>query len=275
MRRLIIFSDLDGTLLDHRTYSFAAAAEALAALRARDVPLILASSKTAAEIAPLRAELGFTSCPAIVENGAGLLPPGEAGETGAGGDYDRILNVLADIPASLRAAFRGFAEMTAQEVADVTGLSVEAAARARRRRFSEPGLWRGSDAERDAFVAALAKKGIAARMGGRFLTLSLGRSKADQMAAITAGIAADARVMALGDAPNDAEMLTRADIGVVVANPAAPPMPALVPKPGGALYRTVAEGPAGWNAAVLAVLDDPDSFLCDRPDASGAVVPFQ
>lgn len=275
MRRLIIFSDLDGTLLDHRTYSHAAAAEALAALRARGVPLILASSKTAAEIAPLRAELGFEHCPAIVENGAGLLPPGTAGEAGEDGDYGHLLAALAGMSAPLRALFRGFAEMTAEEVAGITGLSLAASGRARMRRFSEPGLWRGSDAARAAFIAALADKGIAARMGGRFLTLSLGRTKADQMAAITASIDADACVMALGDAPNDAEMLTRADIGVVVANPSAPPMPALVPKPGGVLYRTVAEGPAGWNAAVLAVLDDPDSPLSDRPDASGTVVPFQ
>ena len=70
---LIVFSDLDGTLLDHDSYGYDAAAAALAALRARNIPLILCSSKTAAELVPLRAELGFENCAAIVENGAGIL----------------------------------------------------------------------------------------------------------------------------------------------------------------------------------------------------------
>ncbi|MCE8458362.1 HAD-IIB family hydrolase, partial [Rhodovulum sulfidophilum] len=60
---LLIFTDLDGTLLDHETYSHAEAAPALTALRAAGVPVILASSKTAAEIAPLRAELGLSAHP--------------------------------------------------------------------------------------------------------------------------------------------------------------------------------------------------------------------
>ena len=50
----VVFSDLDGTLLDHSTYSWKAAAPALAALRDRGIPLILASSKTSAEIAESR-----------------------------------------------------------------------------------------------------------------------------------------------------------------------------------------------------------------------------
>jgi phosphoglycolate phosphatase-like HAD superfamily hydrolase len=35
----IVFSDLDGTLLDHETYLFDAAQPALNALKARDIPL--------------------------------------------------------------------------------------------------------------------------------------------------------------------------------------------------------------------------------------------
>ena len=70
--RVIVFTDLDGTLLDHESYGYAPALPLLSRLRAAGIPLILASSKTAAEIAPLRADLGFADCPAIVENGAGI-----------------------------------------------------------------------------------------------------------------------------------------------------------------------------------------------------------
>ena len=48
----IFFSDLDGTLLDHENYDWSAAKPALSELKRQGLPLILASSKTAAEIAP-------------------------------------------------------------------------------------------------------------------------------------------------------------------------------------------------------------------------------
>ena len=47
---LIIFSDLDGTLLDHDDYRWQAADPALARLRAANIPLVLNSSKTVPEI---------------------------------------------------------------------------------------------------------------------------------------------------------------------------------------------------------------------------------
>jgi phosphoglycolate phosphatase-like HAD superfamily hydrolase len=55
----IVFSDLDGTLLDHETYLFDAAQPALNALKARDIPLILASSKTRAEMNALHRKWGL------------------------------------------------------------------------------------------------------------------------------------------------------------------------------------------------------------------------
>ena len=66
---LIVFTDLDGTLLDHETYSLEPARPALDRLASEGIPLILASSKTAAEIDRLRAEIGCADFPAIVENG--------------------------------------------------------------------------------------------------------------------------------------------------------------------------------------------------------------
>ena len=56
-RRLVIFSDLDGTLLDHQTYSPAPARPALEALRARAIPLVLCTSKTRAEVERHRQDL--------------------------------------------------------------------------------------------------------------------------------------------------------------------------------------------------------------------------
>ncbi|WP_425050114.1 HAD-IIB family hydrolase [Psychromarinibacter sp. S121] len=251
--RLVIFTDLDGTLLDHDTYSHAPAAQALAALKAAGVPLVLASSKTGAEMAPLHAELGLGDAPMIVENGAGVLEPGADGAGDAA--YRKIRAALDSVPPDLRAHYRGFGDMTDAEVSDVTGLPPEGAALARQRCHSEPGVWSGDDAALARFLDALDGQGVSARHGGRFLTLSLGRTKADAMREVADRLGADTTI-ALGDAPNDVEMLEQATHGVIVRNDHGTPLPRLAGEENDRIRRTAETGPSGWNAAVLALLQD-------------------
>ncbi|ARC89872.1 mannosyl-3-phosphoglycerate phosphatase [Rhodovulum sp. MB263] len=251
---LLIFTDLDGTLLDHETYSHAEAAPALRALRAAGVPVILASSKTAAEIAPLRTELGLSAYPAIVENGAGRLEP-DAEAPRTGGRYRALRSALSQVPAPLRSRFKGFGDGGTEWIAEVTGLAPEAAALAARRLYSEPGIWSGSETEKSAFLAALQAQGVSGREGGRFLTLSFGASKAGQMAEIAARYTTPF-VVALGDAPNDREMLEQADQGFIIANPHRAPMPPLAGEETGRIQRIAAAGPKGWNLALRQVISD-------------------
>ncbi|GGD46214.1 HAD-IIB family hydrolase [Sinisalibacter lacisalsi] len=253
---LLVFSDLDGTLLDHAGYGHAPARPALAALRARGVPLVLASSKTAAEIAPLQADLGLDPAPAIVENGAGVIWP-EAAPGEDDSAYRRLRAALARLPGPLRAGFTGFGDMSAAEVANLTGLSPDAAARAKARAHSEPGLWRGAAAGRRAFCAALAEQGITVQAGGRFLTLGFGGSKAERMAEIAAAYGTP-RTLALGDAPNDIGMLEAADHGVIIRNDHGPGLPPLAGEATGRITRSTLPGPEGWNAAVLDFLSTHD-----------------
>ncbi|MHC0054623.1 HAD-IIB family hydrolase [Actibacterium sp. D379-3] len=249
---MIVFTDLDGTLLDHDSYSHAAAGPALARLRAAGVPVILASSKTAAEIAPLRAALGFAHVPAIVENGAGLLDAGADAPT-TGGRYGALRAALDALPPELRQGYQGFGDWGPDGIAEQTGLPPDTAALAAQRLYSEPGLWTGPPDRKQAFLAALKKSGIHAREGGRFLTLSFGGTKAGQMDAVLARFGNPFSV-ALGDAPNDVEMLERADLGVIVANPHRAPLPELAGESAGRIRRTTAPGPIGWNQAMSAII---------------------
>ena len=74
MAHFVVFTDLDGCLLDSVTYTYEPAAPALEALRAQDIPLVLVSSKTRAEIEPLRKQLDHHD-PFMVENGAAVFVP--------------------------------------------------------------------------------------------------------------------------------------------------------------------------------------------------------
>ena len=249
---MIVFTDLDGTLLDHDSYSHAAALPALNKLRALQVPVVLASSKTAAEIAVLRHELNFDHVPAIVENGAGVLPAGtEAPQQST--DYTKLRTALARLPIALRSGYQGFGDWGDEGVAHNTGLPLAQAKLATQRQFSEPGLWTGPEHLKQEFLDALAQSGIAAREGGRFLTLSFGGTKAAQMGAILAQYETPFSV-ALGDAPNDVEMLETADLGVVIANPHRAPLPQLAQETQGKILRTELAGPSGWNQAMLEII---------------------
>lgn len=252
----VYFTDLDGTLLDHRTYEYAPALPALTRLEEAGVPLVLSSSKTAAEVAELHLALGLGDTPAIVENGSGLFDPAAPLRAEASA-YEALLEALAGLPTELSGLFHGFGAMASEEVSQITGLSLEGARRAKARAFSEPGLWRGTEAQLGDFCGALLEQGIAARRGGRFLTLSFGRTKADAMAEVAARMGAQVTV-ALGDAPNDVEMLEAADFGVIVLNPCAAPLPELPGEARGAIRRTALAGPLGWNAAVLEILEELD-----------------
>lgn len=251
---LIVFSDLDGTLLDHETYSWDAAKPALRTLASLGVPVILASSKTAEEISGLQQDMALGDFPAIVENGAGVMGLGSI-QAEAEDAYGAIRAVLSVFPEVLSKSFEGFGDMSVARVAEVTGLSEAGAEAAKNRQFSEPGLWQGSEVERDRFLAALAEKGISAREGGRFLTLSFGSTKADRMAQIIEHFSAQ-RSVALGDAPNDVEMISAADIGVIVKNPHREQLPSLPGETDGTIRRTVLPGPAGWNAVMLTLVKE-------------------
>ncbi|MCB2226009.1 MAG: HAD-IIB family hydrolase [Desulfarculaceae bacterium] len=264
---LVVFSDLDGTLLDHHTYSWEAARPALEALSAGGTPLVLCSSKTRAEMIPLHAELGLSG-PFIAENGGGVFAPPDCvvakGETwiDAGGGWrvheiglpiaevrERAKGFLAEL------GLTGFGEMSDRQVAKLTGLSKEQAAKARAREFNEPIMPPTSEEQGQALIAAAEQAGLQVTRGGRFWHLLGGGDKGKAVRLLKVLYAKRDPVlstMALGDAQNDLSMLEAVDHPVLVARPDG--SHASLELEG--LTREPLAGPAGFNHAVLAVLGE-------------------
>ena len=70
----IIFTDLDGTLLDHDTYSWKPAESALKLARKMNIPVIFCTSKTRAEVEIYRKSIG-NKHPFIAESGEAIFIP--------------------------------------------------------------------------------------------------------------------------------------------------------------------------------------------------------
>ncbi|MEP5175051.1 HAD-IIB family hydrolase, partial [Marinobacter alexandrii] len=170
--KLLIISDLDGTLLNHENYRWDDAAPALKRLDQSGIPLILNSSKTAPEIRKVRQELG-NGAPFIVENGAAVVIPadtfgnGEEQVVNFGASRADVLKVLT-AQRQAGARFRGFEDMSATELAALTGLDVASAEMAKDRLGTEPLLWEGSEDELAGFQTALMAENLRLVQGGRF-----------------------------------------------------------------------------------------------------------
>ena len=230
MQNWLIVTDLDGTLLDDN-YAVDEAARALDKVSEThtSVHVVLASSKTLAEMQSL-ADAVTQPLFLIFENGAGVAWRDgtliRSGQTEIAGyqvvkfctGYREVCDILA-LHRGLGYPFQGFSQMTDAEVAQRTGLPIGAAAQARARLLSEPIVWHGDDVLLNQFTRSLAEHGLTLQSGGRFYHVSSGANKATALSYLTGQLRYELgiqpTVLACGDAPNDLELLDKADHALV------------------------------------------------------------
>ncbi len=258
-----VFTDLDGTLLDHKTYDYAPALPALARLAEMKVPVVLASSKTQSEMTVFQAELQLDA-PMICENGGGIHWPADWAheqEPDNAITYHEIRQVVDGLPRKIRLAFSGFGDWSQARLMAETGLSPDMARRAAQRQYSEPGIWTGTDKELGEFTTHLRKNDLQLMRGGRFQTICGLGSKASRLREIRDRFKScispkhTIHTIALGDAPNDVAMLQAADQAFIIANPYGPEIGTLPEEAYGKIKRSRLPGPAGWNECMLGALD--------------------
>lgn len=263
---VVVFTDLDGTLIDHHTYSAEQALDAIRSLQSRGWPLVFCSSKTFAEQVELQGHLGITA-PFIVENGSAVIVPKDYFKVLPEGyrvlEHHLMYPLAHADAAALRAELarfqhiHGFSSVSDAALADITGLSGEALSRARDRWFTETLVTPLDDAQASALAAEIGKKSWALSKGGRFYTVL--SDKADKGRAMrwlakvfSANLPAAPLLAAVGDSPNDFPMLAEADF------------PFLVQKHDGSwaglelpgLQKIDAVGPKGFSQAVRKMMGE-------------------
>jgi len=231
---LIIFTDLDGTLLDSGTYSYQQAVPVLTTLKDNQVPVIPVTSKTRLEVETLRQSLQLND-PFIVENGSGIFVPldynhitlPKSNQWGGyhlhrlGCTYAEARLGLEKIATALNEPLRGFGDMSEAEICHLTGLSSDEAKQAKAREFTEPFVT-PKKVTPERLNEIVQDLGYRIVVGDRFCHLigaGVGKGKAVQWLVDSYQSARpDAKIttLGLGNSPNDLEMLEVVDSSVIV-----------------------------------------------------------
>jgi mannosyl-3-phosphoglycerate phosphatase len=268
---LLIFTDLDGTLLDSDTYSFEPALPALREIRKRKIPLILCSSKTRAELEVYRKRLRIKD-PFISENGGAIFIPGRyfshfprglkrkgnylVWELGT--PYPIIREKLRVVSAKLELNVRGFGDLKAKEVSSLTHLSLDESYLAKKREYDEPFYFIKEPAKREMRLAEkkLRMAGLSLCRGGRFFHLTGGNDKGKAVMLLTRIYKSNREEgflsIGLGDSWNDLPLLEAVDVPVLTRKKNNTYESEILKKL--PVIKAPGIGPGGWNRAVLDLL---------------------
>ncbi len=268
----IIFSDLDGTLLDHHSYEFREALTALKELKRQNIPLILTSSKTSAEIQSIRLQLQ-NDHPYIVENGGAVyIPEGyfsikfefhkqkysylvvELGTT-----YPILREALNEIKLKTGLSIQGFGDLSPEELASISGLSLAEANLALQREYNEP--FEINEPFNEIKLHQLSKLiseiGLNLTKGGRFFHLTGNNDKGAAVKNLISLFKNEfkntVKVIGIGDSMNDLAMLKAVDSAILVQKPDGKYDTDVLSKIEPELAKGV--GPIGWNISILNILE--------------------
>ncbi len=268
--QVLVFTDLDGTLLDHHTYDYEPAKALINELQQRKIPLVFSSSKTMVEIEPLR-QATHNHHPFIVENGSAVYVPKDYFGRKPYGTFLREeywvkefaeprahwLQILERLNQQFQNCFESFSQLGPGGIARAAELSVAEATLANQRQYSEPLLWTGDAIKRQAFINELVRAGAFVQQGGRFLTINGNGDKGSALRWLLSHYRERQpkqtfHTISLGDSQNDAPMLEASDTAIVVRSPVKD-MPRLQRQ--SQTQVTTDYGPLGWSNTLRETLD--------------------
>ncbi|GAB4322969.1 MAG: mannosyl-3-phosphoglycerate phosphatase [Candidatus Zixiibacteriota bacterium] len=268
---LVVFTDLDGTLLDFHTYSFKPATAALRELKRLNIPLVLVSSKTRAEMEVISKAIGHEG-PIISENGSAIFwpksitrtrPKGAKANNGywvreLGKPYDAVRKRLVEFREQSGVGCEGFGDWTPDQITRLAGIPIASAPLAKQREYDEPFIFKPSlsESEEEQYIKKLSGGGFTVTRGGRFLHLTGPSDKGKAVRELIAWYSKKApvkpRTLAFGDSPNDWPMMAACDIAVAVKRPDGKYHASLREHKG--IRLAGAPGPEGFNRMVLRLL---------------------
>ncbi|MBU1628134.1 HAD-IIB family hydrolase [bacterium] len=271
--KLLIFTDLDATLLDHHTYSFEPAKEAIELAKNMGIDIIFVTSKTRAETELYRKRMDIQKS-FIVENGGALFVPKGQFEQEVIGEVlpiidkmhlkifgtpkKKLIQVMDEIKSISHLKIRCMSEMTIDEISEITFLSLKESELARMREFSEPFQIMGNFSKSDENVLfdLIRSKGLDVTRGGRFYHLmgdnDKGKAVIYLLKIYKKHFQRDILSIGIGDSRNDIPLFKSCDIPIAVQRPGREYNNELIEETHP--YLSGGVGPSGWNKGIIKVL---------------------
>lgn len=260
--KTVIFTDLDGTFLNHDDYSFLESNEALSLIDKKKIPFIFTTSKTKVEVEILQKKVGIKE-PFITENGAAIFIPKnyqgldfsfldefeDYNILQLGLSYNQILSFYNKYKEEF--SMEGFSDMSVEDIVKYTGLSIEDATKSKNRDFTEPFLLK--DESKLQNLQNLARTdNIKITKGGRFYHLigqyqDKGKAVKKAKEILEKVFKEKIRALGLGDGPNDIAMFENVEVPIIIKNHEDQYVLCDVKN----IQKSAFKGSKGWNEMVI------------------------
>ena len=223
---IIIFTDLDGSLLHRDTFKFDPIKDYLKSLLNNGIIIIPNSSKTEKEIEKFNEELGV-NLPYIAENGSSihglnLITSNFPDKLILSREKEEIFKIFENkVPEKLKEKCLEVSKMSKKEQENILGQKDERLKDALKRKYTLPFLFKGDKIEKNKLSKILSSSSLTLQEGGRVINLCDNINKVKSMNKVIKILRKTEdkiKSIAVGDNYNDLDMLKSCDIPCLVFN---------------------------------------------------------
>ena len=226
MQKILIFTDLDGSLLHRDTFKFDQIKDYILSLVNRGIIIIPNSSKTQKEIENFNEELGV-KLPYISENGSAiqglnLINPNFPSRIILSREKEDLIKIFNDkVPEKLKDKCIQISKLNRNEQEKIFGQKDDNLKNVLNRKYTLPFLFKGDKNEKNQLSKILSSSSLTLQEGGRVINLCDNINKVKSMNKVIKILKKTEdkiKSIAVGDNYNDLEMLKSCDVPCLVFN---------------------------------------------------------
>ncbi|MBD1165073.1 HAD-IIB family hydrolase [Pelagibacterales bacterium SAG-MED13] len=223
---VVIFTDLDGSLLHRDTFKFDSIKDYIKSLINIGIIIIPNSSKTEKEIEKFNEELGV-ELPYISENGSAihglnLINQNFPNKIILSREKEELVKIFYEkIPEKLINKCIQISKLSKKEQEKIFGQKDDKLKDVLKRKYTSPFLFNGNNSEKNKLLKILSSNSLTLQEGGRVLNLCDNINKIKSMNRVIKILKKTAdkiKTIAVGDNYNDLEMLKNSDLPCLVFN---------------------------------------------------------